>query len=141
MGQKGKSERIQTWEGFGMSSLFLRCRDPNAQIRERPPGCNSSPSLTASEEMGTSVLQPQGSGFHEQLEWAQSKFFLEPPENPIDCHLDFALVTHGAERNQLSQLRLLTYRAVTQQICVFYKPLNFGVCYGSNKKQKNETKN
>lgn len=56
------------------------------------------PSLTASEEIGRTVLQQQGFGFPQQREGAWSKLFLEPPEkNPAAC-LDFALVKLGAEK-------------------------------------------
>lgn len=53
---------------IAMSLLDLRCRDTNAEIEGKPPGNNSSSLLTASEETVTAILQPQGAGFHEQLE-------------------------------------------------------------------------
>lgn len=51
-----------------MPLLALTSRGLNAGIGRRPVGNNSSPSLTAREEIGTSVLQQQGSGFPQQCE-------------------------------------------------------------------------
>lgn len=81
-----------------MPLLALSCRGLKAGIERRPLGNNSSPALTASKEIGTSVLQQQCSGFPQQRERALSKFFLESPaKNPADC-LDFALTRLGAEK-------------------------------------------
>lgn len=62
-----------------MPLLALTRRGFKAGIERRPLGNNSSPALTASKEIGTSVLQQQCSGFPQQRERALSKFFLESP--------------------------------------------------------------
>lgn len=69
MGQKGKSERIESWEGLHLQLL----EGVTWKAWEGMQGASSNkdqPRLIAKKEMETTVLQPQGTEVGQQPEWA-----------------------------------------------------------------------
>lgn len=71
------SQRFKVWDGFYLTEILLlalKTEEPHNKECQQPPRTKSSPWLTASKDMETSVLQPQRNEFCQQPEqtWKQT---------------------------------------------------------------------
>ena len=95
-GRMGKNKRWKKWgkKNFTHASCCWLWRQtcPGTKGWVWPLETERNPQLTASKEMGTSVLQPQGTEFSQQPEWARKQTFPDTfRKGPILArHLEFS---------------------------------------------------
>lgn len=129
---KGRSERFKVWEGFYLPLLLWRWK-PLDKKYGWPLDAENSCEMTANKATGISVLQLYGTTFCQQLEWVWKWVHAQSLHKgrQLCRYLDFSFVRSQVE-NQLNHTccaRLLTYRAVRQQMGTFVV-----IWYGSNSK-------